>query len=320
LAVTRIIGSPAFVDPGGSGIAMLLASLLGMKISFSMEKHTKKDFLVKRLVKIEQERITTEKLKADKMTKNMFFPKVSQLFLGEKQLEEIPHFIQKHLNYGVLVAQIILPDYQSLAPSDFASILNNSFFGPTEAKAAQIGLEMVKKNGLRQLTFVPTEVGSSPQSSQIIGEPPVQRFAELANLMLVLTNRLRTLIKTSKPVMMKIGIHTGTIIEAFTGENGFNFDFYGDAVNIATLLCSRASPNSILVSDETMFLLSTSGNYEFEEKGTIYYQDTQVIRPFALLPKFPNPNFARKNGGKNDFENMQENNNKDNQVDLNAFV
>jgi histidine kinase len=67
-------------------------------------------------------------------------------------------------------------------------------------------------------------------------------------------------------VEMRIGIHTGTVIAGVVGTKKFQYDIWGDTVNIAARMEQQSEPGRINVSEETFHLTQHTANYFYRGK------------------------------------------------------
>jgi class 3 adenylate cyclase len=65
---------------------------------------------------------------------------------------------------------------------------------------------------------------------------------------------------------IRIGVHTGGVIAGIIGKEKFAYDIWGNAVNVAALLESHATPGQILISDSTYNSVSERFETEFHEE------------------------------------------------------
>jgi len=66
---------------------------------------------------------------------------------------------------------------------------------------------------------------------------------------------------------IRVGIHTGPVVAGVIGKNKFNYDLWGDAVNIASRMESHGTPGCIQVSEATYQQIKNK--FRFEKRGLI---------------------------------------------------
>jgi class 3 adenylate cyclase/tetratricopeptide (TPR) repeat protein len=81
------------------------------------------------------------------------------------------------------------------------------------------------------------------------------------------------------PFNIRIGINTGPVIAGVVGKSKFQYDIWGDAVNIASRMETTCEPNKVNISESTYnlvkdkFTFEYRGNLEIKNRGKInmYY-------------------------------------------------
>ncbi len=74
---------------------------------------------------------------------------------------------------------------------------------------------------------------------------------------------------------VRVGIHLGPVVAGITGKQRFQFDLWGDTVNVAARICDRAAPGSVVVSASSWPLVRTlyrgrsMGQVELKGKGAL---------------------------------------------------
>ena len=68
---------------------------------------------------------------------------------------------------------------------------------------------------------------------------------------------------------MRAGIHVGTVVAGIVGESKFQYDIWGDAVNIANRMESNGEPGKVNISQDAFELLQDDPDFIFESRGVI---------------------------------------------------
>ncbi len=68
---------------------------------------------------------------------------------------------------------------------------------------------------------------------------------------------------------MRAGIHTGKVVAGIVGVKKFQYDIWGDTVNIASRFESNGEPGSVNISQSTYQELKSNPSFTFESRGLI---------------------------------------------------
>ena len=74
---------------------------------------------------------------------------------------------------------------------------------------------------------------------------------------------------------VRVGVHVGPVVAGIVGQERYQFDIWGDTVNIAARMAGKAMPGGVAVTDETWrqikdrFEGESLGDLEVKGKGTI---------------------------------------------------
>jgi class 3 adenylate cyclase len=87
--------------------------------------------------------------------------------------------------------------------------------------------------------------------------------------------------KGLKSWKVRIGIHTGSVVAGILGHNRFNYDIWGDSVNIAQRMESSGEGRKINISKITKEL--TEKYFEFEDRGSLYVKGKGNMEMYFVL-------------------------------------
>ncbi|KAI9090877.1 adenylate and guanylate cyclase catalytic domain-containing protein [Phlyctochytrium arcticum] len=161
----------------------------------------------------------------------------------------------------VLFADIVgFTEFSSSITAEQLVEILSELFSEFDAMVAELGLETIKTIGdCFQVA------GGVPE--QLVSEEQVQEAAErictLALIMLTATRRLDEHVNVNKPLRLRIGIHTGTVIGGVMGLWKFKYDIWSRDVDIASLLEQSGRPSVPHVSETTYALLRDRTNLTF---------------------------------------------------------
>jgi class 3 adenylate cyclase len=75
--------------------------------------------------------------------------------------------------------------------------------------------------------------------------------------------------ETPKLFEMRAGIHTGPVVAGIVGVRKFQYDVWGDTVNIASRMESAGEPGRVNISKTTYDLIRDDPDFTFEYRGCI---------------------------------------------------
>ncbi len=118
----------------------------------------------------------------------------------------------------------------------------------------------------------------------VVGGVPTPRpdHAEaVAGLALAMCAQVeRTFASHPWPIRLRLGLHTGPVIAGIIGHHKFNYDLWGDTVNIASRMESHGLPGRIQVSEAAWQRLA--GRFTFEPRGEIEVKGKGRVRTWWL--------------------------------------
>ena len=177
---------------------------------------------------------------------------------------------------SILFADIVgfTPLSAQLSPIQVVELLNY-IFSAFDALADQFGLEKIKTIGDAYMVVAGLPVTRSDHAEaaakmalamqQVIASFSVaeSKIAGLANLQL------------------RIGINTGTVVAGVIGIKKFNYDLWGDAVNVASRMESSGEAGQIQVTEATYERLRD--RYHFQQRGPVYIKGKGDMQTYWLL-------------------------------------
>jgi class 3 adenylate cyclase len=89
--------------------------------------------------------------------------------------------------------------------------------------------------------------------------------------------------KNNANFKIRVGIHTGPVVAGVIGKNKFNYDLWGDAVNVASRMESHGIPGGIQVSEATYHFIKDK--FIFERRGPIEVKGKGEMVTYLLKGK-----------------------------------
>ena len=221
--------------------------ILKAKITASLERKRLRDRERAFLKQLQQEQERSEKLLL-----NILPPPIAQrLKHGERTIadsfDEVTVLFADLVHFTQLSAGI--------SPAQLVERLNDIFLA-FDILAELYGLEKIKTIG---------------DAYMLVGGVPTYRpdhaeaVAEIAIDMLDAIERLNRQNHTN--FSLRVGMHTGPVIAGVIGKHKFNYDLWGDAVNIASRMESHGLPGQIQLTEDTYQRIQDK--FLFEKRGLI---------------------------------------------------
>jgi class 3 adenylate cyclase len=71
------------------------------------------------------------------------------------------------------------------------------------------------------------------------------------------------------PFHMRVGINTGSVVAGIVGKKKFQYDIWGDAVNIASRMESHGTIGQVNISQQTYDIIKDDSQFAFEHRGKV---------------------------------------------------
>ena len=200
-------------------------------------------------------------------------------------LNVLPQLIAERLKRGqkkiadsfpeatVLFADIVnfTPLSSQIAPIELVELLNK-IFSAFDALVEQHDVEKVKTIGDAYMAVagVPT---AKPDHVAAIADMALDMHRAIANFQT----------KTGAPIYLRVGIHTGPVVAGIIGNRRFNYDLWGDTVNVASRMESQGEVGRTQVTQAVYEQLQT--HYVFAERGAIEVKGKGAMQTYWLLDR-----------------------------------
>jgi len=159
----------------------------------------------------------------------------------------------------------------------------NQIFSAFDELTEKYGLEKIKTIGDAYLLAggLPSP---RPDHAEAVANLAIEMLEEIERLNKQNDERKRE----HHDFKIRVGIHTGPVVAGVIGKRKFNYDLWGDTVNIASRMESHGIPSEIQVSEATYqllkekFILERRGPIEIKGKGEMV---TYLLKKKCILLK-----------------------------------
>jgi class 3 adenylate cyclase len=211
---------------------------------------------------IQHTQLALERERSEKLLLNILpAPIATRLKDGQKiiadQFDEVTVLFVDIANFTPLAS--------SISPVDLVNMLNG-IFSLFDSIVEKHGLEKIKTMGDAYMA-----VGGLPISTPDHAE-------SVANVALEILEEFPKIAKFG--LQLRLGIHTGPVVAGIIGKNKFNYDLWGDTVNIASRMQSHGQPNTIQVTAKTYEYLKDK--YELQARGEIAVRGKGSMEVYLL--------------------------------------
>jgi adenylate cyclase len=240
--------------------SMLALGGIGALTARLIEQQARQSFLQRRLIAEQVELLDEEKGKTDALLLNILPSRIAErLKHGDEAVADA--FGDVTVLFADIVGFTALAE--RLAASDLVERLNE-IFSAFDDLADEHGLEKIKTIGDSYMA-----VGGLPVAS-------ADHTQAVADMALGMQRAIAEISEASgENLRLRIGIHTGPVVAGVIGKRKFAYDVWGDTVNTASRMESRALDGTIQVSEpvyerlKDAFVLESRGPIEVKGKGSM---------------------------------------------------
>jgi adenylate cyclase len=243
---------------------LLTFVLLATFIAYFRERYIRRDF--QRSAEVQEER---------KRFEDLLYNVIPQRIVTRIQGGEYP-IADAHAEATVLFADLVGSTTlaRRLAPHHLVEVLND-LYDQFDALAERHGVERIKTIGDSYMAVAGLD-------SRGIGDGAATTSA-LAMAMDMIVVAKETSKRLGQSLSIRIGIHTGSVIAGVLGVRKYQYDLWGDAVNIASRLESNGQPGRVQVSAATYW--RSRHEYVFESRGEIEAKGIGKLEAYYLVGK-----------------------------------
>jgi len=94
-----------------------------------------------------------------------------------------------------------------------------------------------------------------------------------------------TLIDANLDWEVRIGVHSGPVVAGVVGQERYQFDIWGDTVNVAARMVGMSAPGSVAVTREVWETVSTA--FDGESLGILEIKGKGAVSIFGLRTRKP---------------------------------
>ena len=161
-----------------------------------------------------------------------------------------------------------------LSPKELIGELNNCFRAFDDI-CEKYGIEKIKTIGDAYMA-----AGGLPIPSDVSVKNTVLAALEMQSFIHNRTSQKRAKNKIS--FEMRIGIHTGSIVAGIVGVKKFQYDIWGDTVNMASRMQSNGEVGKVNISQHTYELIKDESNFAFEKRSKIQVKGKGEIEMYFV--------------------------------------
>ena len=197
-------------------------------------------------------------------------------------LNILPHHVAEELKDGEAKARdvdgvsILFTDFQDF--SDHSSKMSaqelvallNAYYTAFDAIVTRYGLEKIKT------------IGDSYMAAGGLGAPSENSAMDTVNAALDLQafvqGEILNRAHTGQPAWsMRVGVHTGPVVAGIVGKHKFQYDIWGDTVNVASRMESSGAVGLVNISADTYRRVKDLPGVRFTERGLINVKGRSAI-------------------------------------------
>jgi len=120
--------------------------------------------------------------------------------------------------------------------------------------------------------------GGLPTVSKTHAKDAILAALEIIDLVNKVKNAQKDLIQFE----IRVGIHTGPLVAGIVGLKKWQYDIWGDTVNIASRMESRGEIGKVNISEATYNLVKDEDDLQFEPRGKIAVKNKGLVSMYFV--------------------------------------
>lgn len=281
----RTLGKGNFVNVWETLLLLCVSMLIGLKVAYSTEKHAKQEFLLKRMLAQEQEKIRSEQRQAQQSLMDLFPLPVRQLLQTEPNpsAATVTSVFSPQVTGSVLVAHLQVEGLDSIPALQMAEAINK-YYGYLYERSLQHGIEFIKKNALHDFTAC-----SNPERAG--GTEHALSVARFSMCVVEATKKLQERLPGHN-ITLHLGCSSGSLVAAYWAHRSIHgkvqcsWDIWGEAVDTArdcSKATSRSHGESVQCSEAFRWFLSQHTEFTCEPNGLTIGGRTGSLSLYKLV-------------------------------------
>ena len=163
------------------------------------------------------------------------------------------------------------PLFSGMAPEEVVDWLNEIFSGFDQ---------LVEKHGLEKIGTI----GDSYMVAAGVPTPRADHAKAIAGLALDIVQSLKNMpARNGKRIEFRLGINSGPVVAGVIGDSKYQYDLWGDAVNIASRMEQHGEPGRVHISAATYDLIKD--DFECDPRGEIRIKGKGMMETWFLAER-----------------------------------
>ncbi|CAD5232583.1 unnamed protein product [Bursaphelenchus xylophilus] len=121
-----------------------------------------------------------------------------------------------------------------------------------------------------------------------VPEPTIDHAETMIHIALGMEWKARMVVdpKKKESMLVRCGIHTGSVIAGVVGEKTMRYAVYGECMNVAMKIPQDSAPGRIVITETTRQSAQTTGRFDFEPRGMTAIPDHDNMETFYVKKSY----------------------------------